>query len=66
MKFLVTGANGFIGSHLVVSLQDQGHEIFKINSEKSGVLDYMLSYILLAKHLFQKAGRSQLIIWIIM
>jgi len=40
MKFLVTGANGFIGSHLVFSLQELGHEIFKITSEKNGVLDY--------------------------
>jgi UDP-glucose 4-epimerase len=40
MKFLVTGANGFIGSHLVLILQELGHEIFKITSEKSGVLDY--------------------------
>ncbi|MGK0136889.1 MAG: nucleoside-diphosphate-sugar epimerase [Algoriphagus sp.] len=39
MKFLVTGANGFIGSHLVDSLQDQGHGIFKITSENGGVLD---------------------------
>jgi nucleoside-diphosphate-sugar epimerase len=40
MKFLVTGANGFIGSHLVVGLLDQGHEIFKMTSENSGVLEY--------------------------
>lgn len=39
MKFLVTGANGFVGSHLVGRLEDQGHEIFKITSLNSGVLD---------------------------
>lgn len=27
MKILITGAGGFIGSHLVEALQDAGHEL---------------------------------------
>ena len=35
-KCLVLGANGFIGSHLVDSLADQGHEVKCFDRYKSG------------------------------
>ena len=40
MKFLVTGAKGFIGTHLVEALESRAHEVFKITSNNRGVLDY--------------------------
>jgi nucleoside-diphosphate-sugar epimerase len=40
MNFLITGSNGFIGSHLVSSLENLGNKVFKITSTKNGVLDY--------------------------
>jgi GDP-4-dehydro-6-deoxy-D-mannose reductase len=39
MKFLITGSSGFIGTHLVSRLEDDGNEVFKIDSTNEGVLD---------------------------
>ena len=35
MKILITGCQGFIGSHLVTHLQKQGHEVIGMDSRKS-------------------------------
>ncbi len=31
MRYVVTGAAGFIGSHLAEVLQDQGHDVFGVD-----------------------------------
>ena len=32
MRYVVTGAAGFIGSHLAEALQDAGHEVLGVDS----------------------------------
>ncbi len=40
MKYLVTGATGFLGSHLVSNLQARGHEVVSFSRAKGGdILD---------------------------
>lgn len=41
MKYLVTGGAGFIGSHLVDKLIDQGHEVIVIDNLLSGCEQYV-------------------------
>ena len=37
MRILVTGAAGFMGSHLVDSLLDDGHEVLSLDDLSGGI-----------------------------
>lgn len=37
MKILVTGANGFIGSHLVTELVNRGHHVTAVDLDNSNI-----------------------------
>ena len=37
MKVLVTGANGFIGSHLVTELVNRGHHVTAVDLDNSNI-----------------------------
>lgn len=43
MKCLITGAAGFIGSHLAEALHDAGHEVIGVDNLRSGRLDNLAS-----------------------
>jgi UDP-glucose 4-epimerase len=47
MKILVTGGAGFIGSHLVKSLDEQGHEVFVVDNLSTGKRENVPSHITL-------------------
>ncbi len=47
MKILVTGGAGFIGSHLVKSLDEQGHEVFVVDNLSTGKRENIPSHITL-------------------
>lgn len=54
MKILVTGANGFIGKHLVLQLKQLNHEVFSYDKEMSQEL--FLSYCSQAEFIYHLAG----------
>ena len=41
MKALVTGASGFIGSHLVDTLLRRGYEVIGIDNMSTGISRYL-------------------------
>lgn len=52
MKLLVTGAAGFIGSHLVERLLSLGHEVYSLDDLSTGQTDNLKSFIRHRKHTF--------------
>jgi dihydroflavonol-4-reductase len=39
MRYLVTGATGFLGQHLVVSLREHGHDVVTLSRKNGDILD---------------------------
>jgi len=54
MKILVTGANGFIGKHLVLKLKSLGHEVFSYDIDTKEEL--LKKYVREAEFIYHLAG----------
>ena len=51
MKILITGAAGFLGSHLVLSLLEDGHEVIGIDDLSTGTLENVAQHPKMTFHI---------------